>query len=157
MKIIASFLLVLSMVATSCSRKSNPTTGATADYLITGYTGGFAGPIAMQPYYLIKDNQLKKATMGAGNVPDDVSKFNFDVAMPASQYELVKDLPKSIPAELLAHPDKSFGSTPGADMGYLDVRASVNGKTYRWDFQPDLSGTSVEVRDFVNKIGVLYK
>lgn len=156
MRTIAALLLLSVFGFASCQKKTVPTSTANADYLIIGSTGGFAGPIAMQDYYLISNGQLKKATLGASHVPDDVSKFNFNTTMPTAKYELVKDLPNSIPAELLAGTTVSIGQA-WPDAGYMDVRALIKGKSYVWHFEADQSVSSAEVKAFLDKIEVLYK
>jgi hypothetical protein len=149
MKQIFVLLLLAALCFVSCSHKKT-TDYLAGDYVIVGSTGGFAGPIAMTPYYLIANGQLREdATLGVNRVPQDIHDFHFDVLMPAAKYDSVKDLILRIPSELLGHPTASYG-TSFPDAGYTEVRASIRGVNYYWQFQIDQTGTSAAIQDYIS-------
>ena len=154
MKIIFSFLMLLTIGFSSC-QKSNHAATLSGDYMIIGATGGLAGPVPLSEYYLIDNGQLWKASK-FDQVTDDNSKFNFSTLMPAAKYNLVKDLMSNIPAELLNNSDISIGvSYP--DCGFRDVRVRIHGIVRVWHFECEQDGLSPEVKQFIATINSLYQ
>ncbi len=153
MKIVLSFLLLITIGISSC-QKCNHKFSLSGDYMIIGYTGGLAGPVPLSEYYLIDNGQLRKASK-IDQLTDDNTKFDFSTVMPASKYNLVKDLMANIPAELLNSSAISIGlSYP--DCGYRDVRACINGTLHVWHFECGQDGNSPEVKQFLATINSLY-
>jgi hypothetical protein len=122
-----------------------------------GHTGGFVSNLALSPYYLINNGQLLKDTtvQVALGIPDDVNAFHFNVLLPAADYATVADLLTSIPSELLGKNGESIG-TAFPDVGYTDVRTSVNGTVYKWHFEADQSTSSTAVKAFVARLNFQY-
>src|ERR1019366_2256279 len=103
MKPVFSFcvLLLFIIADTSCMHKSNNYT-ITGDYMIIGHPGGFVASPTIN-YYLISNGQVREdTTVLYGVLPDDISKFNFNIVLSAAKYDSVKNLPSSIPSELLS-------------------------------------------------------
>jgi hypothetical protein len=143
-----SFLLLLMLGSTSCTKGVKTSPGATAgSYMIIGSAGGFLLPTLR--YYDIANGELKEDTsVPYGRVPDDITQFNFNVTLPAANYDSVKNLPSSVPPELLSRNNEHIGGLV-PDLGYTDIRTSVNGIAYRWYFEAQQTGSSPAVQQFV--------
>ena len=140
-------LLLILINGSSCTRKqtSQPVTG---DYMVVGMAGGFVAYPKLT-YYLINNNQLKMdSTVPYGAIPTDINKFNFNIKCSDAKYQLVSDLLNNIPSELLGMNNQNIGNV-FPDAGYTDIRASIKGTLYHWNFEGDLSGTTLTIRRFV--------
>jgi hypothetical protein len=124
--------------------------------MIVGARGTFAGNYATRDYYLISNGQLWKAAVDGIYVSGDISKLDFNTVMPATTYQQVKDLSNTIPAELTDTTYARIGVF-WADAGWREVKMSKNGKVYEWYFGQDISTASPAVREFVDKVEVLYR
>jgi hypothetical protein len=143
--------ILLAGLLGSCTHKANKP--LTADYLIIGYTGGYAGNIFYADYLLITGTQCIKSSNPAGSrVPEDNSQFLFTKVQPAAKFDSVKNLLHSIPSDLLIRRNASFGFD-GNDISGYDVRASINGVLYTWGFGPTPYTVSAETQQFVSEIG----
>lgn len=155
MKQITALLAILAIGISSCTHKAanNKLYGA---YIIAGNAGGFVGPGATTNYYLIQNGILRADTSVLINIPpDDINNFHFDVMMPSSKYEAVQKVQSSIPSELINHNGAHIGSII-PDMGYRDVRTSINGTPYRWYFEGDQSKSSSTVQQFITSLDTLF-
>ena len=145
----ALVLMVLMCTVFSCKKKSNTIT-ITGNYMIIGHNGGFVA--INPPYYLLTTTALlKDTTQYYGAIPDDVSKFHFNITAPAAQYDSVKYLLNDIPSELFNENHADIGSI-FPDFGYEDVRTSVNGVLYQWSFQGDQSASSHQIQQFITTL-----
>lgn len=141
-------LLFLLVIVASCKKKHQP--AMVGNYMIIGHNGGFV--TINEPYYLLTTSQLlKDTTQYWGKVPDDISKFHFNVVESSAKYDSVKSILNVIPNELFGVNHASIGST-FPDVGYEDVRTSANGVLYQWYFQSDQSNSSAQIRQFINTI-----
>ena len=149
MKTVTALLLVfLAFTVFSCKKKSNNT--ITGNYMIIGHNGGFVA--INPPYYLLTTSALlKDTTQYSGTIPDDVSKFHFNIVEPTAQYDSVKYLLNAIPSELFSENHADIGKM-FPDVGYEDVRVSVNGVLYQWTFQSDQSASSQQIQQFVHTL-----
>ena len=147
-------LLLLIIAGTSCKHNSADYT-ITGDYMIIGRAGGFVA-LPYDTYYLISGSQLREdTTVPYAAIPDDISKFNFNIVMPASKYDSVKNLPASIPSELLGRNNQTIGSYI-PDAGYTDIRTSINGVAYKWIFAPDQSSSSPAIHHFLDSVAIVF-
>lgn len=149
-------ILALAICGASCTHKNHNDYPVAGDYLVIGHPGGFVNT-PLITYYLIANTHLTKDTaVPYGAVPDDISKFNFNAPGTTAQYDSVKNLPSSIPSELLSRNNQNIGQLV-PDMGYYDVRASVNGAVYKWSFEGDQSGSSAAIQQFVTQAETLFR
>jgi hypothetical protein len=146
MKNLLLVLLVFGMSSCQKNKLKNATIVA-GDYMIVGWTGGFAGT-SVHNYYLISHGEVRKDVAQWKQVPDDLSKFDFSEVIPVSKYNAVKDIPNSIPAELLNMNNQDIG-VAFPDAGFTDIRTTINGVPYRWAFEADISASSPAVQQFV--------
>ncbi len=158
MKIIFPLLILLNAGITSCSHKSNTNNNKiTGDYLIIGQACGavFLTKTTVT-YYLISNNQLSEdTTVSVYAPPATISKFNFNIVMPASKYDSVKYLLYSIPTELLNPNNPAFGNySPHAC--YTDIRTSINGVAYEWHFFEDYGAGSSAFHQFMDSIRLYF-
>ncbi|MCW3123966.1 MAG: hypothetical protein JWQ38_3458 [Flavipsychrobacter sp.] len=152
MKPISLLALLFALVLTSCSKKNTNTNPAAPDYFIYGYTGAFVDINTRTTYSKISNGEFRKDTSQLHYaVPEDISKFNFNVLLPSSAYEQVKDLPYSIPVELYSMNNMSIGVMM-PDAGYKDVRVKQNGTSYRWKFEANQDASSPAIKTFVNRL-----
>ncbi len=144
-----SLLLILALCNASCKKGVKTTGGVTTgDYMIIGSPGGFTS-LTTLVYFNITGGQLKEDTaVPYALIPDDITKFNFNVICSGARYDSVKNLPSSVPQELLSHNNEHIGQLV-PDLGYTDVRTSINGVAYRWYFEAQQTGSSPAVQQFV--------
>ena len=148
-----SMLLLVS--TTSCRHGISRT--ISGDYMIIGRAGGFVGTQATTNYYLISGGTLKQDTSVLSTLPPaDISGFNFNITMPSSKYAAVKNLIYTIPSELLSRNNAHIGGIY-PDMGYTDVRTSINGTVYRWYFEGDQSTSSIAIQQFFDSVQVVFR
>jgi hypothetical protein len=149
--------LLLLFTFASCTHKGADNKYViSGDYMIIGHPGGFTTRLT-DIYYIISDGQLRADTaVPYGGGPDDINKFNFSVVMPVAKYDAVKNVPASIPSELLSRNNQTIGSYI-PDVGYTDVRTSVNGTAYKWSFAADQSASSPAIQQFLDSVAVVFK
>ncbi len=157
MKKLFNFFSVLffSFSLVSCVPKANVHQITSGDYLIIGHPGGFTNNPVLTYYYLNTTQLTKDMAVPYAAVPDDNTKFNFNASGTAVQYALVASMLTNIPAELLAKNNQNIGGLV-PDVGYTDVRARINGVTYKWNFESDQSGSSEAVKVFVSQANTLF-
>ena len=143
------------MVAFSCVHdpKTYPISG---HYLVVGHPGGFVSTTVLKYYRINQGQIMMDATVPYAAVPDRLSLFHFTTAVNSTQYTAVLSLPDNIPAELLSKNGQHIGNA-FPDMGYLDVRATINGTDYQWGFEGDQSGSSPAVQNFVSTARLLFR
>ncbi len=152
-KILVFVILPFLFLMLSCTNKKGATIG---DYLLFYQAGGFAGG-SQQPYYLLSSGKLQADTSaGLRQSSMSVNNLNFNYQLPAAKYNMVSNLLASIPAEMLNNNNKDFGTSPGMDMGGIVVKASLNGQSYTWTFEPDQSASSPAVVQFITEIRLLF-
>ena len=157
MKPVSAFCLLLLLLtgATSCRHGISHT--ISGDYMVIGNAGGFVGPQATTNYFLISGGTLKEDTTVLNSLPPaDISGFHFNITLPSSKYATVKNLIYTIPSELLSRNNTHIGGIY-PDMGYTDVRTSINGTTYRWYFEGDQSGSSTAIQQFLDSVRVVFQ
>ena len=143
-----SLLVVLSV--TSC--KKSVQYSASGEYLVVGSAGGFISGSQPTHYFIVSGGQVREdLNVNSGMVPDNINQFNFNTVLPAAKYNAVKGLLSAIPSELLTRNNQDIGA-PIPDMGYIDVRASIKGVSYRWTFEGDQSGTSAAIQQFLDSV-----
>jgi hypothetical protein len=149
-------ILLLAISITSCSHKKT-NTSLTGDFLIAGRMGGFVVAGSYTNYYLISGGTLKvDTTVVNGNPPEVSYGFSFNTTLAPSRYEAVKNIPSSIPSELLAMSNQHIGNIY-PDMGYIDVRTSIGGGLYHWYFEGDQSTSSPAIQHFVASLDSLFR
>ena len=154
MKPILIFCLLLLLLATSCTHRGSSNT-ISGDYMIIGSAGGFTSRAST--YYRISGGQLWADTVVLSyHVPTNISDFHFNTLLPASKYATVKNLLSQVPAELLSRNKQDIGNYI-PDMGYTDVRTSVNGASYQWTFEGDQSGSSTAIQQFLDSVRVVFQ
>ncbi len=127
------------------------------DYFIFGYTGQETVPETRAPFFRVGNGQLRKDdSITVSTVPNDVRLFDFTELLSPNEYAQVDDLQASIPAELLGQNNASVGNEI-PDAGYIDVRASINGKSYRWYLESDQTASSPAIREFVRRLRTCFK
>ena len=157
MKSILIFCLFLLLLSGATSCKHDGKYKISGDYMIIGQAGGFVGPGAFTNYYLISGGTLKEDTTVLNSLPPaDISRFNFNITLPSTKYATVSNLLSAIPSELLSRNNTHIGGIY-PDMGYTDVRASINGTTYRWYFEGDQSTSSIAVQQFYDSVQVVFR
>lgn len=133
MRKVTLFLLAIFTLfsSISCKKSSAPIPN---DYFIVWSCGGvFWGPNPHATFISITDTGLYcDTTHPECYYPKSVSELNFNIPMPDSQYTKVKDLPTSIPADLLLK-SGSYGTVP-FDGSTKYVWARIKGVRYYWDF-----------------------
>ena len=151
-QVYATLLLLTLATAIGACRKN---TLVRSDYIIVGYSGGYTPAGAHTKYYRVANGELRKDTSQRYQYPPaDISMFNFNILMPPDNYAKVADLPASIPAEVLKRNNSSIGNSMAhVDGGYHDVRATINGTSYKWRLEGDMKGESKKIRQFAERIG----
>lgn len=148
-----SFLALLPFLFASCSHKSHSNT---ADYMIVAQVGGFTGG-AHGPFYYITSSEIKADnTSFFSTLPQTLSGYNFNTAIPSTRFPFATSLLSSIPLDMMVHNHKDYGTMPGNDMYSIAIIASIGGVTYQWGIELDRSNCSAEVQQFASKISMLY-
>ncbi len=148
-------VLLSAVLSVSCTH-SPRTTNVAAEYIIIGPGGGFRPPIGTY-YYLSSTQLLADTAVVLYNPPSDITLFKFDSVLPSAKHAAVKDVLTVIPWEILANNHGEFGiSTAAVDGGYTVVRTSINGIDYDWKFHDKLDNASVEVKQFMEKVKVIF-
>jgi len=148
------FLSVVFILTAISGYSKEPRVNNNGGYFIVSRYGGMAAT-RHATFISIGSNDLRYDTSHRrGYVPKDISELNFTVLLPAAQFDKVKDIPFSVPAELLSNPGKSFGQMQ-IDGVTTCVWATVNGKKYKWGFQSDQSKSSPEVKQFYSRLCTL--
>jgi hypothetical protein len=141
-------LLIIGVVACTKQPSNYPIHG---DYFIYGHTGGFTTPEARTTYYLVNSGQFRKdMTQRHQAPPVQISQFNFHYRFSNTEYNTVADLPGTIPAKMLAMNGQSIG-TELPDAGAIDIRASINGKTYKWQVEAMLDSVDTTIQRFMDR------
>ncbi len=130
------------------------TATATADYLIIGRAGGFAGGV-MGDYYRVSANDFRKDT-SLKTPPQSIDGFNFNVLLPQADLSQVNGIRSSVPDELIKGGNGTYGQV-WPDAGYLEVWAGVGSANYHWYFQADMTNVSPDIQEFVNTVKVVFK
>ena len=151
-----SFLIfTISILVNSCIPKANITAIIQGDYLVIGHPAGFVNTPYTTYYYLTSAQLTKDTTVLYAALPDSLTGFNFNAPATAGQYASVSNLLNRVPAELYGKNNQHIGKLV-PDVGYIDIRSSINGTSYRWCFESDLSGTSNAIQTFVNQARTLF-
>lgn len=153
---VSLFMAILCIAAWSC-KKQQPQRGPTGDYFIYGHAGGYTSPDYHTAYYLVNNGKLlKDVSQLAQAPPASIELFRFTEVCPATQYNSVADLPSSIPQELLQQSDATIGASL-PDAGYSDIRARINGVTYKWVFEANLDSVASPIREFYNRCNISFR
>jgi hypothetical protein len=150
---ISLLVLLLATGITSC-QKGGEKKVVRGDYMIVGWTGGFAG-YGVHNYYLISNGKLMKDVSKWTVLPDSINQFDFSEVLSQSKYDSVKDLPAAIPPELLGRNNADIGMY-GPDMGFTDVRTTIGGVAYRWRFEANQDSSSAAIQQFVAKTKMVF-
>ncbi len=158
MKNIVNFCLAVLLISGISACSHEPTSRKfTGEYMIIGPGGGFRPPVGTY-YYLSSTQLLADTAVILHSPPSDISLFKFDSVLPSAKHATVKDVLTGIPSEILRNNHGEFGiSTLAVDGGYTVVRTKVNGIHYDWLFHDNMDGTDVDIRQFADKIRVVFK
>ena len=150
------FLVSLGVILLFSCTKGKKNSLQPADFMIIGHMGGFVPYTS--PFYKLTSSQLWEDTTKydyTHPLPADFANLNFNYQLSSSKFDSVKDLLSSIPAELFGRNNTHIGGL-FPDVGYTDVRASVNGVIYHWGFEADQSTSSTAIQQFVQRIKADY-
>lgn len=147
--IILSLLVVALFSFSSCKKVKNTSYNVTGDYLVAGHTGGYVIAGSRTPFYVLNNGEMRKDTsVVEGAVPAGITGFNFNVLLPAINYDSAAYLQTSIPSELFALNGAHIGRY-FVDYGYTVVMTRKDGVEYKWYFEGDLTGCSASVQAFM--------
>jgi hypothetical protein len=152
-----AILIALFYIPVCACKKAPQQSSITGDYFIYGHAGGYTTPDYHTSYFLVNNGKLlKDASQLAQSPPANIELFRFTQLCPVAQYNSVADLPSSIPVELLRHNNAIIGSSM-PDAGYSDLRARINGTTYKWVFEANLDSVSQPIREFYNRCNISFR
>lgn len=152
MRLYISGLIIALLCSTlSSCRKAQSSHEITGNYFIYGHAGGLTPTNYHTTYFLVNNGVLLKDVSQLGQAsPSDLAAFRFTILCPQNQYNSVADLPESIPTELLQLNGTTIGNML-PDAGYTDMRARIDGITYKWIFEADLNDVSPPIREFYSR------
>ncbi|MES2704490.1 MAG: hypothetical protein V4649_17760 [Bacteroidota bacterium] len=150
MKTLYTLCILLTLTTIACT-KSQPDT-VSADYVVVGRSGGMVPEDTKASYYIIRDGKVyMDSSLMMSNIPQEMNAFNFNCPMHDSIYKKALTIQNAIPRELLSMNGQSIGNVPFCDQ-QVDVRARINGVSYRWFFQVEQKGTGNAIQQYVNKL-----
>ncbi len=134
-------LVVLSIV-TACNKQN-----VSSDYLIFGhYYGECMGEECIETFKLT-DTQIYE------DLIDDYSNNEFEFEkLNTSKFKKAKSLNTSIPAQLIAEKDSTFGCPDCADGGGIFIRHANDGIIKTWRIDQTKSNIPDYLHDFIDKV-----
>jgi hypothetical protein len=135
MKRIVCLVFIVSLfVSSACDDNSQGrlyTVEGNTEYLIVGSFYGFCVGDQCYKYLLIRDGKVFQLNGVVHNQATGIT-YSSLTELPAEQYEIVKDLPGSIPAQLLDVEETTLGCPDCADGGGLYVETIVDDTKRYW-------------------------
>jgi hypothetical protein len=141
-------LVLLSLMTLSCS-KDIVCDCQGGEYFIFGHFYGECVGEACIETFKIQGGKLSEDTRDRYPGADP---FDWK-ALPDDKYQLVKDLPATLPSELLAKSDQTFGCPDCADGGGLYIEVFQDGKKHSWWIDKIKAGQPDYLHDFTDQVG----
>ena len=145
-------LLVVMLTSYSCKKKDLGNTDKD-DYFIFGEFHGFcAGPDCVNIYKL-QDGKLFEDTK---DQYPELTTYNGDfIEQSSTEYNLAKDIPASVPEELLKSNNQIFGSPDSHDQGGFFIEIKTGKDVQYWLIDKDKSNIPDYLAGFVDELQVL--
>jgi hypothetical protein len=132
----------------SCNKDDDEVSAAPQpDYIIFGHFAGECFGEECVEIFKLTNTQLLEDTT------DNYSAKSLEfVELPANKFNLVNDLNRSFPSELLSLSDSTFGCPDCVDQGGLIVQYAINNSVKTWRIDRLKNNVPVYLHDFMDKI-----
>ncbi len=139
-------LLSVGFIAFACQKSTEKL--EKGDYLIFGHFYGFCGGEECVETYILSGSELAENTSDNYGSLEGATYVNLSDEL----YAAVAELETSIPSELSALPDSTFGCPDCHDQGGVRVSLKKDDVIKTWRMDNDLDAIPAYLHDFVNLI-----
>lgn len=145
-----SAIIFASAILMSCE-EDNETKPSESEYLIFGHFYGFCEGEACIEIYKLENDRLSEDTND--NYPTSTHYYDGNYTeLSDSKFNLVKDLPDFIPAELLNNNDKIIGGPDAADGGGIYIEYYRDGVKQSWLIDNEKSNVPDYLHGFIDEV-----
>lgn len=143
-----TFIFLLTLLATSCTKEIETTTGAEIknDYLTFGTFHGECFGNDCVKIFVLEEEKLYRDPNGLNG-----TEINY-ITLSNDKYNLVKDLVDYFPTNLYDEDNQTFGCPDCVDQGGIYVRYVIDRNSGEFRIDTDKSKIPIFLHEFVDKI-----